>query len=98
MARKLIAVMRRALIGPVLHRISTFNNHELSSLLVLTSSDPVTQEMLRSDKVDKDVKGQVNPAMTIDVSPEVEALKEKIAVLSERIEVLERLARIRVSP
>jgi len=98
MVRKLIAMTRRALIGPVLHRISTFNNHELSSLLVLTSSDPVTQEMLRSDKLDKDVKGPVATAVTVDVSPEVEALKEKIAVLSERIEVLERLARIKASP
>lgn len=95
MTRNLIASLRKKIVGPNLTRFSQLRSHEVNALISLTSWFNVSmlQEFNKSFLEQKKTKGIGDHEQ--QVREEIRVLKQKILTLSERIDVLERLEKIK---
>lgn len=82
--RSLIAILRAKIVGPTLNKISHLKEDQVESLDLLLSDDPVVKIFSSRADANKNEAQDVN-------DKELSFLKDKVAVLSERIDVLERL-------
>jgi|GEM_PF-6058465 len=89
--RKLIAILRRIILGPTLDRLSRLTNTEVNNLLHLTSEDPV-MGLLKASATATPVATKGTDATMVneaEIRQLIQELRTEQAVNQERIAVLE---------
>ncbi len=94
MLRNIISIVRSLIVGPSLTKLSRLKKSEIDNIMTLSSEDPVYRYLVDSSS-QKAAPETTAKALPEHLSKELSALQEQVTILSERVEVLERINKIK---